>query len=89
MENEVIEKLVGELQMQKKRLNPKDEPSTSKIERVTWIFVTGAEAKSQCCWFLKSQNLTQKRIFKEFDGKKFKNDLEKTNLDEILEGLGH
>ena len=47
------------LEHTKIRLNPKDEPSISKIERVTWIFVTGAEAKSQCCLIFKYQNLTQ------------------------------
>ena len=47
------------LERTKISLNPKDEPSISKIERVTWIFVTGAEAKSRCCQIFKSQNLTQ------------------------------
>ena len=51
------------LEHTKIRLNPKDEPPISKIERVTWIFVTGAEAKSQCCLIFKSQNLTQFLIF--------------------------
>ena len=35
--------------------------------------------------FRQNPRYIKKRIFKEFDGEKFKNDLEKTNLDEILE----
>ena len=48
----VIEKLVGELKFQdtilkpiKIRLNPKDEPSILKIERVMILFVLQPEAK--------------------------------------------
>ena len=52
MKNGVIGKLFGELKFQtwflmpiKIRLNPKDEPSIFKIERVMWVFVKQPEAK--------------------------------------------
>ena len=47
------------LEHTKIRLNPKDEPSISKIERVMAIFVSQGEAKSQFRQIFKSQNLTQ------------------------------
>ena len=54
MKNEVIEKSGRDFKLQnmifrthKRRLNPKDEPFISNIERVTWIFVSPVEAQSQ------------------------------------------
>ena len=47
------------LEHKKIKLNSKDEPSTSKIERVTGFFVSRLEAKSQFCQFFKSQNFIQ------------------------------
>ena len=42
----------------KKGLNPEDEPSISKIERVTAVFVRQVVTKSQIQKNLKSQNIT-------------------------------
>ena len=62
---EIIEKLIRELKLQNmnirtlRRLNPKDEPFTSKIEQVNGVLVSQVVAKSQFCQYFKFQNLIQ------------------------------